>query len=231
MLIELRKGKRCNFKFVPVFLLLILLFGTSQTNADYNSSEVDENILAIWDSGYYDYGREIFEYNGSLYVIGFSDGSPDENWERIELLKYSQEGVLAWNLSWNADYFFNQYGIIAHESSLYVTGNIDVPYSAESNLLLVKMSEDGEVFWEKTYSEPDLGNDMCLCNESLFIASSGWNYFTGSNDMKLIKMDLNGTILWNIQWGLENLWADYGRRLICDEELTYVSGNVNSYAA
>jgi hypothetical protein len=115
--------------------------------------------------------------------------------------------------------------VIAGTTGSYGAGNYDV--------LLIKVSADGVVLWNKTYGGElhDFGFSMVQTVDGGYaITGEVWSFGAGAADMFLVKTDADGNMLWNKTYGGIN--SDFGFSVVRTNDGGYaIAGSTNSYDA
>jgi len=174
-----------------------------------------------------DFGYGVACCDGYVYVVGFTSYGGDRD---VLVLKYSEGGDYVWNRTWSKSTYDIGYDIVCYNNYLYVTGYV---YSSGKgfDVLLLKYNLDGNLIWSKTWggysSEAGYGIDCCC--EYLYITGYTSSYGAGSNDVILLKFDLNGALIWNKTWGGEN--DDKGYDIVCCNDSIYITGYTRSFGA
>jgi hypothetical protein len=95
---------------------------------------------------------------------------------------------------------------------------------------LVRVDDNGNMLWNKTYGGPDddLGISIAELSNG-FIISGTSNSYTASYDAWLVRTDLNGNHLWNVTYGGDQ--GDWGGQVVAcaDGSFTFL-GTTSSFA-
>ena len=90
------------------------------------------------------------------------------------------------------------------DSSFIVTGFTDININAGYDVLLLKLSKNGDSLWFKTLggSQWDFGYSIHQTADKGYIIAGGtYSYGAGNEDMWLIKTDVNGDTVWTKTYG------------------------------
>ena len=82
---------------------------------------------------------------------------------------------------------------------IVVTGDKTEAFGEPLNILVMKISEEGNLIWEKTYGGSGIDQGQAIINTpdgGFLIAGESNSYGNGDNDMFLLKLDANGDSLW-----------------------------------
>ena len=155
---------------------------------------------------------------GNLIILGYSRGFDDPG--DIFIIKTDAEGNQLWQNHYG--YEMDDYGLDIVENddgSLMIFGtkngffndvhvNFRVP---DADMFLLKIDENGNELWRQEYGAE--GHDFGYAlNKSVsggyFLFGSTQSYGAGSFDMCLIKIDENGSLIWQKTYGGEHY--EYG---------------------
>ena len=174
------------------------LYVTGYTNSSSEGScdvlllkyNTDGNLLwnKTWDGSDDEFGRDLIEVNGYLYIIGdkgyipgdLPTSTPDSY--DVFLLKYDLDGILIWNETWNGSDHSHAYGITEYNGELYVIGN----YAPKnSDVFLLRYDENGNLIWNNSWggNYTEFGYGITVCDDYLYLTGN-----TGLS-MFLLKYD------------------------------------------
>ena len=174
--------------------------------------KTDFHGITQWEKTYggsnWDVGNAVIEVNGGGYVIagysnspGISSGNTD-----VFLIKIKSNGDQIWQKGYGSRVFPHHewaYDIVeTADHSLLVVGARDY-YSSESrNNLLVKVTSEGELLWEKEITETgqidEVAYSISYTNNGNYFICTTENSLTNPNSYhpKIIKIDSQGNIDW-----------------------------------
>ena len=222
-----------------------LFVGSSSSPADgnktapnYGSSDiwlvkVDENGTTLWDKSYGGSASElaydiIATADGNYLIAGYSyspaDGNktaPNYGSSDIWLVKVDENGTTLWDKSYGGSASESAKKIIATADGNYLfvgsssspaDGNKTAPMYGYGDIWLVKVDENGTTLWDKSYggSKGESANDIIATADGNYLIAgysrspadgnkTAPNY--GSDDIWLVKVDENGTTLWDKSYG------------------------------
>ncbi len=161
---------------------------------------------------------------GSVFVAGSvrDDAHPSSYGRDVILRKYTSEGELAWNHTWQTSYDSATFGLASATDALYLAGQT-TPDDENDDGLLMKLSFNGNQIWNISW-----GNSATECFTSIAISDyvyvSGYRQNSSTNDVDalIVKFDFDGNELWNITWDKDNV--DYGSDLAVSNDGVYLVG-------
>jgi len=179
-----------------------------------NFTDTPEQVVATADQGF--------------IIAGGSDSSDTDISNNLGnydfwVIRISASGELLWERSFGGSEIDEAQAIVlGTNGNYYVVGTTrsnDVMVTKNNgaaDIWLIKISADGELIWEKSYggSNFDSALDLSLGNDGLFICGSsrsadgdvGEN--KGQNDLWILKVSLEGAMLWERSIGGSNI--DFG---------------------
>jgi hypothetical protein len=210
-----------------------VMVGFNRTVDDFGDVYIvrtDKNGEILWENHfgnrYIDHGFSVVENeNGEFVIAGTKGGfynptstdylNPDAE---IYIIKTDAQGQEIWqktyggtNHDWAKDI------IQAPGGGYFVCGSTQSEGAGSFDMFLMKIDEDGNQLWLKTYGGTDweygetvqLGED----NNLYLLASSASYSDEYKPDHLLVKTDLEGEIIWSNIFGSEN--SDYSSALVC----------------
>lgn len=156
------------------------------------------NGTKIWTKNYsigsYLYKVNI-DNNGYIYAVGTISNN-------LLLIKYNSNGDIVWNYTIIS--IIDQYNAfdlaIDQKNDIYITGT----ENTGGKLFLAKVNQTGNLQYnyEYQYTGFTRGLGIKTDNESIYIAGSN---LLVSEDLLLVKIDKNGTQIWNSSYGSANI--------------------------
>ncbi|MQY82440.1 hypothetical protein GH157_01960, partial [archaeon] len=200
-------------RYFPL-LLLIILFPITRVKCDFVKQEVD--WFHLYGGSFSESGVSITKSSDGGYFIVGSSNDRDPWWD-IYVIKTDELGNEIWN---------NTYGnlreseqaydhVLAENDGLVIIGIKDRDNATKKNILVVKISKDGDLLWNQTY-----GSERIEEGRSIIISSEGGFILTGSQsgtgptetDIIVMKIDDNGNLLWNST--IEQIGHEIGASII-----------------
>ena len=135
--------------------------------------------------------------------------------------EYDLNGERIWLQTFNSPDFDSATSVTYVNETIYITGFTFGSINEQSsqshmNIFVAAVNSEGETLWIKEYGGP--GDDSAVRidhdGQNLIIAGYtsdllGEQHY-GSNDIAVLKLDLNGTVIWQRQFGTEGSEAAYG---------------------
>jgi len=122
--------------------------------------------------------------------------------------------------------------IIGNDNNLLIGGN-SVTSSGTKDVLLFKISSEGEILWQKAYgssNNEELNYILPVENSGYFLVGLTESFGAGSRDIYLIRIDENGNELWNKTYGGTN--QEGGNQIISTDDGNYLLfGFTHTYGA
>ncbi|MCX7820475.1 MAG: hypothetical protein N2258_02235 [Brevinematales bacterium] len=150
------------------------------------------------------YGRDVDEYpisiiktfDGQYIIVGYTiDNNANVD---IFVLKVDNNGYIKWQK------IYDGYDIdIAVGVEETLDGKYLVTGIANRDIFLMKLDSDGNIEWQKSYggNKIEQGEKILLLSDGYLIGGSVGSVSPGSNDILLMKVDLNGNIEWQKTYG------------------------------
>jgi len=160
-----------------------------------------------------DYGNSIeITPEGGLLILG--ETIPYGDWcKDIWLIKINEAGEIIWNKTFGNS--CRNFGEMIRQTSdgnyilITTTSFQDIPGGFE--LWIIKINENGEILWEKTYGgkSDEYGYSIQQTADNGYIViGTTRSYGYGSEDVWLVKLNITGDIEWSKTFG--GRYEDYG---------------------
>jgi len=162
------------------------------------------------------------------YTESFGEGKKD-----IWILKIDENGQGIWNKTYGGEKSDTSKAISnAEEDSYLILGSTNSYGLENSNMWLIKIDEEGEEIWNKTYGNNGWEEGASIIqteDEGYILVGSTSSYGAGSDDVWAIKIDSYGAEQWNFTFGGSQ--RDVGRSIDISEEGYAIGGTTSSYGA
>lgn len=100
-------------------------------------------------------------------------------------------------------------GLILQDSTIYALGTSSAFTSMSSQIYLIKTDKNGDLLWSKFYGGTGVDDavDMFVdltVDTSIYILSTSFINFNKGYDVKIFKVDKNGNLIWEKNYGTTN---------------------------
>ncbi len=123
--------------------------------------------------------------------------------------------------------------VITGNDDNYLIGGNTRTTSGTNDMLLIKITTEGEVVWQKTYggsSNEELNHILPVENSGYFLVGFTASFGAGARDIYLVRIDENGNELWNKTYG--GLSEEGGNEIISTPDGNFMLfGFTQSYGA
>jgi uncharacterized delta-60 repeat protein len=183
-------------------------FGAGRSDALILKYDSNGNLLwrRIWGLDMEDEARAVvIDSSGDVLVAGSTRvaGGGDE----MLLLKYSTDGELRWAKAFGG-YNNDAAEAVALDKSdnIYMAGRTLSFIDDRYDVMLLKLSPDGEIGWQRSWSgDTDVDDyaDAIVVNEDgiVYVAGSTINSGEGFEDVLFLGYSQSGDLLWQRTWG------------------------------
>ncbi|MHA1684699.1 MAG: SBBP repeat-containing protein [Promethearchaeota archaeon] len=185
-------------------------YQTSSSNCIVIKYSPDGVLLwnATWGGASTDYLYDIYTDDSmNVYVTGTTRSFNIS--QDVILIKYNENGTLAWNRSWGgSDNDFGK-GIVVDGN-----GNVFVAAATESfglparSVALLIYNSTGTLINSTIWGGSSSDNPSAISlgpNGDVFVLAETSSFGAGNADVGLIKFNSSGTLLWNTTWGSSTL--------------------------
>ena len=157
----------------------------------------------------YDYGwnAAYSPFDGGIVVVGRR--SPEINGQTdMWAIKTDERGILEWEHSFGGNGDEDGYDVIATSDGGFLFIGHTWSFGNSQQVYAIKTDFHGNIQWEKTYGGVmwEVGEAVIEVKGGGFVIAGHSNspgISSGNSDMYLIKIDINGNLLW--QWAFGNL--------------------------
>jgi len=160
--------------------------------------KVDEDGDIEWNKTYEGEGLSIIQSHDNGYIItgitSYSDLKPD-----VLLIKVDEDGNIIWNKTYRVTDFNRGIALIKVIGGYLILGEIGSNPYENKDVLLIKVDEDGNIIWNKTYGGPgeDIGYSIALATDGGYvIVGETSSYGADGIDVLLMKVSDNGSLEW-----------------------------------
>jgi uncharacterized delta-60 repeat protein len=168
--------------------------------------------------------------DGSVYAAGQTVGVGND----VLLLKFSAEGSLVWQRRWDTGGQETGEGVaVASDGSVYVTGVTD-SFGGFGHLFVLRFAPDGTLVWQRIR---DVATDAAVgTGQAIIVAPDGSIYAAGVTprtvvgefDMLLLKLDAQGTLVWQRTYTAADVADARGGVAVASDGSVYVAGGIQA---
>ncbi|MFC2164380.1 DJ-1/PfpI family protein [Acidobacteriota bacterium] len=176
--------------------------------------------------------------DGGLLITGYTfahgDGDAD-----ILVIKTDREGFPIWSKTFGGSGTEYGYGCAALSDGYIITGYTTSFGEGSRDVYVLKLDSQGNELWSKTIGGPSWDVGMAVCPSSdnhVYVCGYTHSYGAGEEDVYVIKLTLNGNVVWCRTYGGERFEIGHsivpshdGGCLIGATTGTYGQGNADIY--
>ncbi|MGQ4891468.1 MAG: hypothetical protein ACP6IP_03165 [Candidatus Njordarchaeia archaeon] len=169
-------------------------------------TKIDQNGKTIWSKTYgegnFTEAKSIIQAPQNTYIItGKTKSAEDYNaW----IMRIDGDGNVIWNKTYGGPADEGGHQIIESADGGYVVAaSVSIPSSKNFKLWLLKVDENGDLVWNRTYGE-DLSWSFSIVQAAdggYIVAGSIYFNDSRGSDVWLLKVDENGSVVWNRTYG------------------------------
>lgn len=186
----------------------------------------------------YDEGKSLaLDANGNIYIAADSYNGAANQLD-VVTIKYNSLGVLQW-----FQYYVNSGGNddavkikVDALNNIIVGANIYVTLSHKNDIFFTKYNSAGVeqigIYFVGTAGEDDLLSDIIVDNNNNILLTGSVNNNISSNDLLLVKISSNGSVLWNVNYNSSGASNEKGNSVTVDKDgNVIVTGYINTSGA
>ncbi len=157
--------------------------------------------------GAYDAAYSVIQARDGGYLFVGSTESFGSGYSDVLIIKLDEDGNLSWEIGVGGTR--NEIGLSVVQTSDggYVVAGMTESFGfGNSDFLVIKLNQQGQVLWSKTLGGANHDTAYCVVETSdggLLVSGSTQSFGVGSGDFLIIKMDENGEIMWARTFGGE----------------------------
>ncbi len=197
--------------------------------------KIDKKGNKIWEKTFGgpkdDYAYSIIKGKNGYIIIGgtrsFGEGNSD-----VLVLKINEGGEILWYKTFGGKGFEEGWRIEKdkREENYVIVGRTTSFGRGQYDFYLIKIDENGNMIWEKTFGGKgsDYGYDICTTSDGKYVAVGISNSFSETQDIYVIKIDKNGNLIWEKTFGGKGF--DYAYSLAYSGDGYIIVGNSNSFS-
>lgn len=176
-----------------------------------------------------DYSFSIIEGKNGYIIVGatrsFGAGNSD-----VYVVKINNDGDIIWQKTFGGKGFEEGWRIARDSDWNYViVGRTNSFGNGQYDLYLIKIDEDGNLIWEKTFGKDmsEYGYGVCADLDG-YVAVGVTNSFSEGQDVYVVKVDKEGNLIWEKVFGGRNF--DYAYDVVNNDGNYLIVGNSNSFS-
>lgn len=167
--------------------------------------------------------------SGNVY-LGDHETVPGP-WSDDYIYKFTAEGREIWKTRWGGPWNDQTFILTVQGNRIYMGGRTDkqlAPSSADMAVVAFDVNDGHKVWefiWDQGYGYEEV-DGLVVDGGYLYVA--GWT--TGQNtqnDLAILKLDLNGNLVWKTTWGTAG-WDEENGQIVVDSENIYVAGRYDA---
>jgi hypothetical protein len=147
----------------------------------------------------------------AIFVAGTTLNLADIVKENIILLKYTTEGELLWNQTWDAPFDQAACALVTYVDALYLAGKTTTgPYG--TNGLLVKLDLDGNQLWNVSFGNfpAEWFTSIAIGTDGIYVGGVVQRTLPDDADAMITKFDFNGNELWSEAFDMASVDRGFG---------------------
>lgn len=216
----------------------MLLVGTTYSegagSSDMFVKKVDASGNEIWSTVFggqnREFGNSITILNNFIYASGITTSSGNGK-KDYYLAKLDMDGSLVWTKTYGGnDNDICRKIISTSSGELIMCGETFSSGEGEDDLLLVKVDENGNqlVYKDYGYVESEMAFDVIETSDGNLLVTGASGHFSDKRDLWLIKMDQDGNLIWDKNYGI-NDDNDWGFKVLEYGSNYYVCGKSDKH--
>jgi uncharacterized delta-60 repeat protein len=135
------------------------------------------------------------------YIVAGSTSSFGAGSDDLLILKLSSDGEIEWQKTYGGSEYDEASSIQQTEDGGYIVAGSTSSFGAGYHLLILKLSSDGEVEWQKTYGGDEASSIQQTEDGGYIVAGSASSSGAGSDDLLIFKLSSDGEIEWQKTYG------------------------------
>lgn len=165
-------------------------------------------------------GKSGIACSDGTFVIVFQTLADEDDLAKVNLIRFTKEGELLDEFSYNTQFGYGPGSIIEDDQGNFVVVSIrasfptqDVPSGFTPEPIIMKLSADFELIWEKPIATSNGSTSVssCVLSSSGDILCSGRTWLGWNYDPYVFKANSEGDLIWFETYGTDN--NDSGARI------------------
>lgn len=166
-------------------------------------------FMKIYPTTYDKSAREVLPMSDGGYIMAGYTNDSDINDCNVYVLKTNSNGDTLWTHTYGGakpDYAYSM--LLASDGNYFILGYTQSYGPGDHDIYLLKINPTGGEIWHKTYgtSSNEEGREIIPTSDGnyMIVGSTEVNTNVASGDICLIKIDVNGAVLWTKYYGGSN---------------------------
>ncbi len=166
------------------------------------------SLFAVFGGEADDVGYSIKQTLDSGYIVTGQTTSFGSTSTDIYIAKTNKYLIPKWQKNFGG--FFSEVGksiIELSDSSIVIAGFSNSFGNGGYDALIIKTDKNGNTLWQKTWGglDWDFANSICKSSDgNLIVCGNTYSFERGNSDAFVIKLDLNGNLIWQKIYGGSN---------------------------
>ncbi len=201
--------------------------------------KTDTSGNLVWDTTYggthQDYARAVKQTADGGYIVAgysYSFGGGDAD---VWLVKTNSSGDTLWTRTYGSpngdEHAFDI--LIAPDSGYILVGTTESFGAGPYDVYVIRTDADGDTLWARWFggASSDRGQAAYQTNDgNIVIVGDTYSYGAGESDVYLLKIDMDGNMIWYTTYG--DIWNDFGYSVMQTPDDEYIIvGRTRSYGA
>ncbi|WP_461768198.1 hypothetical protein [Pseudothermotoga sp.] len=178
------------------FLLFLLVFASTFAQTTWQKSFGGNNL---------DYARDVIvTTDGNFLIVGATSSYGAGKFD-VLVLKVDQRGQVVWYKTFGGSDDDSANCVVKAKDGYLIAGWTRSTDTGKSDVYVVKIDENGNSLWQKTYGglQDDIASCILVVEDGFIIAGSTMSIQEKARQAYLIKIDTTGKILWQKDYGGE----------------------------
>jgi len=222
----MKKRSKILFLFISIILLASICIAQetiTSTTSEITKKEVPINVITWqktygkdnWDEAYSIQQTKDGDYIVAGYTCSFGLGNAD-----VYVLKIDKNGKLLWQKNYGKEYDEKVYSIWQTTDGGYIaTGYIWSSDNTNTEVYVLRLDKDGNLQWQKTYGgkKDETAYSIQQTKDGGYIVAGETESFSaGENDAYVLKIDKNGNLQWQKNFGKSSYDAAHSIQQVAD---------------
>lgn len=199
------------------YLVVGYTFSSGAGGSDMYVVNINEQGDSVWTNTYggsgYEYGYGICPADDGYVLVGYLTSFSTGSSKDVYVVKIDTEGNEVWSETFGGDGLDIGMSVCPADDGFLVCGYTESFGAGENDIYVIKIDETGTMLWEKQYggSGAELGYQIKETSDGNYIIVGASGSDRANYDCVLIKIDDDGTILWENYYGAPGGEGGYDR--------------------